>query len=58
MKTIGLIVCALILLAAVFVAYSPWRVHGGRFVTEYMLLAGVIALVAIIIGYVSMRWGG
>jgi membrane protein DedA with SNARE-associated domain len=38
-----------------FLAHTPWRVHGGRFITEYMLLAGVIALVGLLILWLSWR---
>jgi hypothetical protein len=38
MAKIALILVGLSFLAgALFVASTPWRVHGGRFVTEYLL---------------------
>jgi hypothetical protein len=58
MKTIGIVVSLLLALAAAFVAHTPWRVHGGRFVTEYFLLAGVIFIIAAVIGALSLRSGG
>jgi hypothetical protein len=40
---------------AAFLAHTPWRAHGGRFIIEYSLLAGVIALVGVIILWLSLR---
>lgn len=52
-----LIIIALALFAlAAFLATTPWRVHGGRFVTEYLLLAGTIGLVGLIVLAISL-WG-
>ncbi len=57
LKAAGLVVSLALLALAGFLAYTPWRVHGGRFVTEYLLLAGPIAFVALIIFLVSLRLG-
>jgi hypothetical protein len=42
---------------AAFLAWTPWRAHGGRFVTEYLLLASPVAVVALVILAVSLRFG-
>jgi hypothetical protein len=47
----------LIGLAAVL-AHTPWRVHGGRFATEYLLLASPFAVVGVIVLVLSLRAGG
>jgi hypothetical protein len=39
-----------------FLAHTPWRVHGGRFVTEYMLLAGTVGLLALAVLAVTLWW--
>jgi hypothetical protein len=57
LKIFGLAVSLGLLALAAFLAHTPWRVHGGRFVTEYMLLAGPIALVALIVLAATLRWG-
>lgn len=49
LKIAGFVVALALLLLAGFLAQSPWRVHGGRFVTEYLLLGGTVALVALVI---------
>jgi hypothetical protein len=41
---------------AAFLAHTPWRVHGGRFVTEYMLLAGAVAIVALVVLLLTLLW--
>jgi hypothetical protein len=41
---------------AVFLALTPWRVHGGGFVTEYMLLAGTVGLLALAVLSVTLWW--
>jgi hypothetical protein len=56
LKIIGLIVSIVLLGLAAFLAHTPWRVHGGRFVGEYMLLAGSVAVVALIVLAVTLRW--
>jgi hypothetical protein len=42
LKLLGLIGSAALFAVAAFVAHTPWRVHGGRFVTEYLALSGAI----------------
>lgn len=49
LKIIGLIVSVALLALAAFLAQTPWRAHGGRFVTEYMIVAGPIAVAGLII---------
>jgi len=58
LKWAGLLLAALLLLLAAFFAYEPWRVHGGRFVTEYLLLAGAIALVGLLIAAATWYFAG
>jgi hypothetical protein len=40
---------------AAFLAYEPWRTQGGRFATEFLVLAGVIGVVGVAILAVSLR---
>jgi hypothetical protein len=54
-KGLGLVASLGLLGLAGFLAHTPWRVHGGRFVTEYMLLAGAVAIVGLAILYLSWR---
>jgi hypothetical protein len=54
LKVTGFVVALALLLLAGFLAQSPWRVHGGRFVTEYLLLGGAVALVALVILTLSL----
>lgn len=56
LKIIGLIVSVALFALAAFLGQTPWRVHGGRFVTEYMLVAGTVALVALIVLAITLRW--
>ena len=55
-KIFGLIISAALLALAAFLAHTPWRVHGGRFVTEYLLLGGVVAFVALVVLAITLRW--
>ena len=57
LKILGLIVSAPLFGLAAFLAQTPWRVHGGRFITEYLVLSAVIALVALVVLAVAVRWG-
>ena len=57
LKVAGLVISVGLLALAGFLAHTPWRVHGGRFITEYLALAGATALVALIILAVSLRFG-
>lgn len=45
LKTLGLAVAIGLIVLAGVLAHTPWRVHGGRFITEYMILAVPVALV-------------
>jgi hypothetical protein len=56
-KILGLAISLGLIALAAFLATAPWRVHGGRFITEYLLLAGTIGLVSLIILAVSLRYG-
>jgi hypothetical protein len=49
LKILGIAIAIALIAAAAFVAHTPWRVHGGRFVAEYMMLAGAIGFVALVI---------
>jgi hypothetical protein len=42
---------------AAFLAQTPWRVHGGRFITEYLMLAGGAGLIGLIILTVGLLIG-
>jgi hypothetical protein len=57
LKTLGLVVALALLALAGLLAYTPWRAHGGRFITEYLALAGAIAVVALVILALSLRFG-
>jgi hypothetical protein len=54
-KILGLVVALGLIALAAFLASTPWRVHGGRFVTEYLLLAATIGLVGLIVLALSLR---
>jgi hypothetical protein len=57
-KILGLVVSFGLIALAGFLATTPWRVHGGRFITEYLLLAGTIGLVGLIVLAVTLRYSG
>ena len=57
LKLLGLIGSAVLFAVAAFVGHTPWRVHGGRFVTEYLALSGAIAFVALVVLGITLRWG-
>jgi hypothetical protein len=57
LKGLGLALSLGLLGLAGFLAHTPWRVHGGRFVTEYLLLAGTVALVALVVLAITL-WRG
>jgi hypothetical protein len=57
LKGLGLAVSLGLLGLAGFLAHTPWRAHGGRFVTEYLLLAGTVALVALVVLAITL-WRG
>jgi hypothetical protein len=52
---LALIFALALLVLAAFIASRPWMVHGGRFVPEYMLLAGLIGIVGLIVLWMSQR---
>ena len=56
-KIIGLVVALLLLILAVMLATTPWRVHGGRFATEYLIVAVPVALIGFVILGISLYWG-
>ena len=56
LKILGLTISIALIALAAFIVHTPWRVHGGRFVTEYLLLAGAVALVALVILTVTLVW--
>jgi hypothetical protein len=55
MKGLGLVSSVGLLGLAGFLAYEPWRTHGGRFATEFLALAGVTGLVGLVILVLSLR---
>jgi hypothetical protein len=55
LKVLGLVISVGLLALAAFLAHTPWRVHGGRFATEYLALGGAVALVALVILALSIR---
>ena len=57
MRVLGQILAIVCLGFAIYFAYTPWRVHGGRFVTEYMAASGLLLLIALVAGYFSFRSG-
>jgi hypothetical protein len=57
LKIIGVIAAVALLALSGFLAQTPWRVHGGRFITEYMLLAGLVALIGLAILAASLLLG-
>jgi hypothetical protein len=46
-----------LLLGAAFVFWTPWRVHGGRFATEYSILGGIIAALALALFFFASKAG-
>jgi len=55
-RIIGLAFSLGLCAVAVILATTPWRVHGGRFVTEYLLLGGGVALVGVVALIVTLKW--
>ena len=55
LKLIGTAAGVVAVGAALFLAYEPWRTHGGRFATEFLALAGVVAIVGVVILAFSFR---
>lgn len=58
LKIVGLVIAVALIALAGFLAHTPWRVHGGRFVTEYLMLAGAVGLVGLIVLAASLLLGG
>jgi hypothetical protein len=56
-KILGLLSSIGLFALAAFLAHTPWRVHGGRFITEYLLVSGFVALVALVVLTITLRWG-
>lgn len=54
LKGMGFAVTLGLIGLAAFLAHTPWRVHGGRFVTEYLLLAGAVGVVALVVLAVTL----
>lgn len=49
LKLAGTVVAVVLIAAALVFGTTPWRVHGGRFVTEYLLLAGAVGAVGLLL---------
>lgn len=56
LKILGLLSSTGLLSLAAFLAWSPWRVHGGRFITEYFVVSGIVAVVGLIVLVAALRW--
>ena len=56
LKIIGLLASAGLFALAAFLASTPWRVHGGRFAAEYLMLGGALGLVALLVAVLSSRY--
>jgi hypothetical protein len=56
LRIAGLTVSVALYGAAIVFATTPWRVHGGRFVTEYLLLGGAVGLVGVGLTAATLRW--
>ena len=57
LKMLGYAVVVALAGLALFLANTPWRVHGGRFITEYLILAGAVGIIALIVLVVNLRLG-
>jgi hypothetical protein len=57
LKVVGFIASGVLVVLALFLAHTPWRVHGGRFITEYLALGGAVAIVALVVLAITLRWG-
>ena len=56
-KHLGIAASLALLLVAGYLGWRPWRVHGGRFVTEHVVLSGALAVVALLILAASLLLG-
>jgi hypothetical protein len=56
LKIAGFLIAIGLLALAAFLAHTPWRAHGGRFVTEYMLLAAPVAIVGLVVLALTLLW--
>jgi hypothetical protein len=55
LKLLLQIVGSVVLLGAAFVFWTPWRVHGGRFATEYSIIGGIIAAFAMALFFFASK---
>lgn len=55
LKAVGLLAGVAIVAGAIFIGSAPWRVHGGRFVTEYMVAASAVGAVGALVLFLSAR---
>lgn len=55
LKGVGVVIALILIGLALFLGSTPWRVHGGRFVTEYLLLGGVFGVAGLIALALSLR---
>ena len=55
LKGVGLAIALVLIGLALLLGSTPWRVHGGRFVTEYLLLGGVFGIAGLVALAVSLR---
>jgi hypothetical protein len=56
LRFVGFAIAASAFAASVMFATTPWRVHGGRFVTEYLLLGGAVGLVGLVALAATLKW--
>jgi hypothetical protein len=54
MRNLFVVLVLILFAAAAFLAWTPWRTHGGRFVTEYLLMGGAVAFVGVVIALVLL----
>jgi len=55
LKLLLQIIGSIVLLGAAFVLWTPWRVHGGRFATEYSIVGGIIAAFAMALFFLASK---
>jgi hypothetical protein len=53
----GYVLAGGLILLAAFLAQTPWRAHGGRFIAEYMILAATVATFGLIILALARYFG-
>ncbi len=56
LRLVGFAIAAGVFAVAVMFATTPWRVHGGRFVTEYLLLGGAVGVVGVLALAATLKW--